>query len=153
MNRVCLIGRLTKDPQLKTTKSGVSQTTFTLAVNRKQKNDDGTNQADFINCISWRETADTIFKYFVKGKEIGIEGHIQTGSYEAQDGTKRYTTDVVVDFFDFIGNKETTQDKKENAEVQKDFHDPYIENNTQDTKDPFEDFGDIVELDSSELPF
>lgn len=140
MNRVCLIGRLTKDPELRTTKSGTSQTTFTIAVNRRTQNDDGTRQADFINCIAWRDTADLIKKYFVKGKEIGIEGRIQTGSYDAFDGSKRYTTDIVVDNFNFIGNKETN-DKKDDIVK-------------QDVEDPFEDVGEeIGTLDENDLPW
>ncbi len=142
MNRVCLIGRLTRDPELRTSTSGISQTTFTIAVNRRTTNDDGERQADFINCIAWRGVAETIAKYFVKGKEIGIDGHIQTGSYDAFDGTKRYTTDVVVDNLTFVGNKNEIQSGDKEHDIQK-----------QDVDDPFKDFGDEVELDSSELPF
>lgn len=143
MNRVCLIGRLTRDPELRTSTSGISQTTFTIAVNRRTTNEDGERQADFINCIAWRGIAETIAKYFVKGKEIGIDGHIQTGSYDAFDGTKRYTTDVIVDFFDFIGSKETqVQEREKEQDIVK-----------EDVEDPWKDMGDIVELDSSELPF
>lgn len=142
MNRVCLIGRLTKDPELRTTKSGTNQTTFTIAVNRRMLNENGEKQADFINCVAWNKNAENIAKYFVKGKEIAIEGHIQTGSYDAFDGTKRYTTDVIVDFFDFIGNKSDVQAGDKEQDIVK-----------QEVNDPWKDMGDIVELDSSELPF
>lgn len=143
MNRAVLVGRLTKDPELRTTKSGTNQTTFTIAVNRRILNENGERQADFINCVAWNKNAENIKKYFFKGKEIAIDGHIQTGSYEAQDGTKRYTTDVVVDFFDFIGNKETqVQEREKEQDIVK-----------EDVEDPWKDMGDIVELDSSELPF
>lgn len=135
MNRVCLIGRLTKDPELRTTKSGVSKTTFTIAVNRRTANEDGTRQADFISCIAWRSVADTIFKHFTKGKEIGIEGRIETGSYDAFDGTKRYTTDVVVDNLTFIGNK-NTNDKQEET-----------------SKNVNELFEEEIELGDNDLPF
>ena len=142
MNRVCISGRLTKDPELRTTKSGTNQTTFTVAVNRRITNDNGEKQADFISCIAWNKNAENIAKYFVKGKEIAIEGHIQTGSYDGFDGTKKYTTDVVVDFFDFIGNKEAPQTRDKDQDIQ-----------TQDVEDPWKDMGDIAELDDSELPF
>jgi len=143
MNRVCISGRLTKDPELRTTKSGKNQTTFTVAINRRITDENGERQADFINCIAWNKNAENIKKYFFKGKEIAIDGHIQTGSYDAQDGTKRYTTDVVVDFFDFIGNKETqVQEREKEQDIVK-----------EDVKDPFEDIGEIVELSEDELPF
>lgn len=142
MNRVCISGRLAKDPELRTTKSGINQTTFTIAVNRRIANSEGERQVDFINCVAWNKNAENIAKYFVKGKEIAIEGHIQTGSYDAFDGTKRYTTDVIVDFFDFIGYKNDTQSGDKEQDIQK-----------QDVDDPWKDMGDIAELDSSELPF
>lgn len=143
MNRVVLVGRLTKDPELRTSTSGISKTTFTLAVNRRTTNEDGTKQADFISCVAWRGIAETIAKYFVKGKEIAVEGRIETGSYDAFDGTKRYTTDVVVDNITFIGSKNEPQAGNVENDVVK-----------EETKtDPFEDFGDIVELSDEDLPF
>lgn len=142
MNRVCISGRLTKDPELRTNTSGTNQTTFTIAVNRRIANSEGERQTDFINCIAWNKTAENIAKYFKKGKEIAIEGRIQTGSYDAFDGTKRYTTDVVVDYFDFIGNKSDTQAGDKEQDIVK-----------QDVKDPFEEFGEEVELGPDDLPF
>lgn len=142
MNRVVLVGRLTRDPELRTTASGVSQTRFTLAVTRKVANEDGEHEADFINCVAWRGLADTIYKYFKKGKEIALEGRIQTGSYEANDGTMRYTTDVIVDNITFVGSKDQERDSKED-----------IKENKEVKEDPFSDLGDIVEFDDSELPF
>ena len=101
MNKVVLIGRLTKDPELRyAAGSGTAVTRFTIAVNRQFKKD----EADFINCVAWNKTAETIAQYFTKGRPIAIVGHIQTGSYDAQDGTKRYTTDVAVESFEFIGS-------------------------------------------------
>lgn len=101
MNKVILIGRLTKDPELRYapgTGTGVSR--FTVAVNRRKKEDG----ADFINCVAFGKTAETISQYLTKGRQIAITGSIRTGSYDANDGTKRYTTDVAVDGFEFIGN-------------------------------------------------
>lgn len=101
MNKVILIGRLTKDPELRyAAGSGTAVTRFTIAVNRQFKKD----EADFINCVAWNKTAETIAQYFTKGRPIAIVGHMQTGSYDAQDGTKRYTTDVAVESFEFIGS-------------------------------------------------
>lgn len=102
MNKVVLIGRLTRDPELRyAAGSGTAVTRFTIAVNRQFKKD----EADFIGCVAFGKTAETISQYLAKGSQIAIGGRIQTGSYDAQDGTKRYTTDVVVDNFEFIGSR------------------------------------------------
>lgn len=106
MNHVSLIGRLTADPQLKTTNSGKSITSFTLAVNRQFNKD----ESDFIRCIAFGKTAEIISKYLEKGTQVAIEGRIQTGSYE-KNGQKVYTTDIIVDRMHFIGNKSQSNDK------------------------------------------
>ena len=105
MNKVILLGRLTKDPDLKfTAGDGKAVSKFTIAINRIKK-----GEADFINCVAFGKTAENIAQFFTKGKQICIDGSIRTGSYEAQDGTKRYTTDVLVETFDFIdSNKDST---------------------------------------------
>lgn len=106
MNKTVLIGRLTKDPDLRfTAGSGTAVTRFTLAVNRRFKKE-GQPDADFIGCIAFGKTAETIAQYLVKGRQMALEGHIQTSSYEATDGTKRYNTDIVVDSFEFVGSKD-----------------------------------------------
>lgn len=100
MNITILIGRLTSDPQVKLA-GDTTVAKFTLAVNRFKK-----GEADFINCVAFGKTAENIANFFFKGNQIAVKGRIQTGSYDAQDGTKKYTTDVVVEGFDFIdGNK------------------------------------------------
>ena len=105
MNKVVLMGRLTKDPELRfTAVSGTAVSRFTVAVDRKKK-DDG---ADFINCVAFGKPGETISEHFAKGNRIALTGNIRTGSYEAQDGTKRYTTDVVVESFEFIEAKNST---------------------------------------------
>ena len=97
MNKAVLVGRLTKDPELRyAAGSDVAVCKFTVAVNRMKK-----DEADFINCVAFNKTAETIANYLVKGRKIAIAGRIQTDSYTAQDGTKRYTTDVVVESFEF----------------------------------------------------
>ena len=100
-----LIGRLTKDPDLSyAAGTGTAVCRFTLAVNRLFKR----GKTDFIRCVAFNKTAETIERYLTKGRQIAIAGRIQTGSYEAQDGTKRYTTDVVVETFEFIGNNQNS---------------------------------------------
>lgn len=108
MNKVVLVGRLTKDPELKfTANKGTAVTRFTLAVNRDYKKEDGTQEADFINCIAYSKRAEVIAQYLTKGKRFSIAGSIRTGSYDAQDGIRRYTTYVVVDGFDFIDSSDS----------------------------------------------
>ena len=102
INRVVLVGRLTKDPELKYTPSGIAMARFTLAVNRTFTNQQGEKEADFINCLVWRKQAENTANYLKKGSLAGVEGRIQTGSYEGQDGKRVYTTDVVVDSVQFL---------------------------------------------------
>lgn len=102
MNKVILIGRLTKDPEVKNTASQVTVCRFTLAVDRKFKDQNGQRQADFISCVAWRQTANFISSYFHKGSKIAVVGSIQTRSYDDQSGQKRYVTDVVVDEAEFV---------------------------------------------------
>lgn len=103
MNSVSLMGRLTADPELKTTQNGISYCRFTVAVNRYSK--DGEDTADFISCVAWRSTAEFICNYFLKGSKIALIGSIQTGSYTDKDGRKVYTTDVNIDKVFFCESK------------------------------------------------
>ena len=101
MNKVILIGRLTKDPELRyAAGSGTAVCRFTLAVSRQFKKD----ETDFINCIAFNKPGETIAQYLTKGRQLAVTGNIRTGSYDGQDGIKRYTTDVLVESFEFIGN-------------------------------------------------
>ena len=104
MNKVILIGRLTADPEIKTTQGGTTVARYRLAVDRMYKKD-GQPTADFISCVSFTHNAEFAQKYLHKGQRIAIEGRIQTGSYDAQDGTKRYTTDIVIDHHEFCESK------------------------------------------------
>jgi len=111
MNKVILIGRLTKEPNLSyAAGTGTAVCRFTLAVTRPFKKD----ETDFIRCVAFNKTAETIGQYLTKGRQIAIAGRIQTGSYDAQDGTKRYTTDVVVENFEFIGNSQNSGQSQNN---------------------------------------
>ena len=101
MNKVMLIGRLTKDPEIRATQSGKRVASFTIAVNRRKRED----PADFIQCQAWEKTADIVEKYCPKGKQVAIFGRIQTGSYENKEGRKVYTTDIIVDELELLGSK------------------------------------------------
>lgn len=109
INRSVLVGRLTKDPELRYTPSDVANTRFTLAVNRTFSNPQGEKQADFINIVVWRKTAENVANFLKKGSLTGIEGRIQTGSYEGQDGKRVYTTEVVADSVQFLDSKSDNQ--------------------------------------------
>ena len=109
MNKVMLIGRLTKDPELNfAANSGTAVGRFTIAVTRQFKKE----ETDFINCIAFGKTGEIIAQYLTKGSPIAVTGNIRTGSYDAKDGTKRYTTDVVVESFDFIGGNANRSEER-----------------------------------------
>ena len=152
MNRVCLVGRLTAKPELRYTGSNVPYTRFSLAVNRTFNNAQGEREADFINIVVWRRQAENVANYLDKGSQVSVEGRIQTGSYTAADGSKRYTTDVVADNIQFL-------DTRRQAEARANNQTPYDYENTQATPmndvdiadDPFADFGDNVSIDDNFL--
>ena len=144
MNKVNLIGRICNDLEIK--EAGENKfTRFTLAVNRNYTDDDGNRPADFISCVAWNGSAETITKYFHKGSQIGISGKIQTGSYDRQDGTKAYTTDIIVEGFDFL-------DKKEDRPAPE-YTGTQSATQAASEDDPFKDFADEVPLSDDDLPF
>lgn len=109
MNKVQLVGRLTKDPEIKATATQVNFCNFTVAVDRRFKDQNGQRQADFINCVAWRQTADFIGKYFRKGSKIAICGTIQTRKYNDQNGVTRYVTEVIAEEAEFVESLQPTQ--------------------------------------------
>lgn len=112
MNKWVGIGRLTRDPELNfAAGTGTAVTRFTLAVTRPFKKD----ETDFINCIEFNKRAETIAQYLTKGRQLAVTGSIRTGSYDAKDGTKRYTTDIVVDSFEFIGSSKNDNQGSNNS--------------------------------------
>ena len=115
MNRVILVGRITKDPEVKTTQSNIPVVSFTLAVNRQFSDASGDRQADFIQCVVWRKQAENLARFVKKGALLGVEGRIQTRQYEAENGT-RYVTEVVCDSVQFLeskGESDTPYQKQE----------------------------------------
>ncbi len=107
LNRIILIGRLTKDPELRYTPNGVAVTSFTLAVDRTYKNSQGEKETDFINCVVFRQLAELCANYLAKGKLAAIEGRLQIRSYDGQDGQKRWVTEVVGDNVRFLSPKDS----------------------------------------------
>lgn len=139
MNKVFLIGRLTRNPELRYTESNIPVAMFTLAINRSFTNNDGDREADFINIVVWNKKAENVSKYLSKGSRVAIDGRIQTRSYDGDDGKKRYITEVVANQVEFLeSKKESTTTDEEVIEE---------ENN------PFKDFGDSIEISDDELPF
>ena len=138
MNSVNLIGRLTNKPTFGYTNNNIAYARFTIAVNRNFKNANGERQADFINCIAYRKTAELINQYANKGDLLGVEGRIQTGSYTASDGSKKYTTDVVIENIYFLKSKEKPAHEQVSEQVEK-------------QTDIFADFGENVEIDDNFL--
>lgn len=102
MNKAILIGNLTRDPEVRTTPSGATVCTFTIAVNRRYQNQSGERVADFINIVAWRQLGELCGKYLAKGRKVSVIGEIQTRSYDAKDGTKRNITEIVADEVEFL---------------------------------------------------
>ena len=126
MNVVTLIGNMVREPELRYTQSGKAILNFTLAVNRMKR-----DEADFINCIAWEKAAELIATYVTKGKPLAVSGRIQTGSYEDKTGRKVYTTDVIVNDFQFLGKKEAEPTRNKE----------------------FNEFADMTPVDDSDIPF
>lgn len=159
MNKVVLVGRLTKDPELRSTGQS-SVASFTIAVNRPFKNREGVVEADFINASIFGVQADNVAKYCSKGSLVGVEGRIQTRSYDAQDGTKRYVTDVAAERVEFLGSKkdgsynEFSNNSNFVDQMPKADIDVMQKNEINiPSEDPYKDFGNEVTLSDDDLPF
>lgn len=142
MNKILLIGRLTKNPELRYTTSNIAVAQLSLAVTRNYKNQEGDYEADFFNCIAYKKQAETIAQYLQKGDQIGIEGKVRNRSYDDKEGNKRYVTEVIIDTFDFLQMK-----KKEETPS----NDPF-EKVEEKVNDPFADFSEEVSFDN-DLPW
>ena len=157
MNKILLVGRLTRDPEVRSTSAGVSTANFTIAVNRNFKNKDGNYDADFLPCVAFRSQADFVSKFFKKGSLIGVEGRVQTRNYDAQDGTKRYVTEVVVENVEFVGGKNegASVERSDNAYVDAPSEEP-IDNLPEydiPASDPYENYDKEISLSDNDLPF
>lgn len=134
MNSVSIVGRLTREPELKYTNSDIAVISFTVAVNRPYKDKQtGEYEADFIRCQAWRKTAEIIAQYGEKGMRVGVEGRIQTRSYDGQDGKRVYITEVVTDQFHLLGSRNESSNNQ-----QSNFNDG---------------FQDTIDIDDGDLPF
>ena len=149
INKVILVGRITKDPELRKTSSGISTVSFTLACNRRFSNSQGGQDADFINCVAWRQSADFMANYVKKGSLLGVEGRIQTRNYKDQSDRTVYVTEVVCDSVQILESKRDTQATNNTYQA------PRQEVYHNDIQSSYEsDFGsDTLDIASDDLPF
>lgn len=169
INAVVLVGRLTKDPELKYTQSGIASCRFTLAANRPFKNAAGEQEADFINCVAWRKTAENMANFLKKGSLTGVEGRIQTSNFEGKDGNRVFMTEVIADSVQFLEPKNSktgndSSDQSNSAQQSRQTNTPNQQQNAQNRQDttpertygqaddPFNQGGPITVADS-DLPF
>lgn len=153
MNKVFLIGRLTRDPELRYTSSNLPVATFSIAVNRNFTNQSGEREADFINIVVWRKQAENIKNYLKQGSQIAIDGRIQTRSYDGEDGKKRYVTEVVADNVQFLDTKSSRTDIADEQNITPNSFSNDAPQTTDVKTDPFADFGSNIEINDDELPF
>lgn len=158
INRVILVGRLTKDPILRKTANGTSVATFTVACDRRYSSQGQEKQADFISCVAWRQSADFLSQYASKGRLVGVEGRIQTRSYDDQTGKRVYVTEVVCDSVQLLDSRSSASN---NRAAQNDFQGGYQADSFGagqsgfGQEDSFDDFstGPTLDISSDDLPF
>lgn len=164
INNVVLVGRLTKDLDLRYTPSGTAVATFSMAVNRQFTNNEGKRDADFINCVIWRKPAESMANFTRKGSLVGIEGRIQTRSYDNQQGQRVYVTEVIVESFSLLepkskdSNKDNSNQYKNNQSSNYNYGDEpnshqAPNNDTSNNYDPFERTGQPIDVSDDDLPF
>jgi len=161
LNRVVLVGRLTRDPDLRYTASGVAVANFTVAANRPFRNQQGEQEADFINCVVWRKTAENLANYMKKGSLIGVDGRIQTRSYEGQDGKMVYVTEVVAENIQFLESRGASQQRgpsgyspNEAFQHQAPPSQPQVSRPMEEkTANPFQNDGEQIDISDDDLPF
>ena len=157
MNKAILIGRLTRDPELRTTPTGRNVCQFAIAVNRTYTSASGEREADFINCVVWDKQAENLVRYQKKGNQIAVDGRIQTRNYDDNNGKKVYVTEVLVNNISFLdakgagttgGNSFSNLPEPPMEEVRSE----KVET-VSALQDPFEAFGDSIEISDNDLPF
>ena len=157
MNKVFLIGRLTRDPELRYTGNNTAVASFSIAVNRSFTNQQGEREADFFNITVWRKQAENVKNYLSQGSQVAIDGRLQTRSYEDNNGQKRYVTEVVADNVEFLGSKNSSNNNSNGSHNDEptpyDFGDGKEPKGTDVDSNPFADFGSSIEISDDELPF
>ena len=150
MNKVILIGNLATDPEAFTTQSGISRSTFRLAVQRKYANAQGVREADFLTIVAWRNTADFCNRYLTKGRKIAVEGSITVRSYDGQDGQRHWVTEIIADSVEAVGGRKSEDPSPEEPPAPK----PSEDRPEQQRMDMYNNApDDFTEVDDDELPF
>ena len=153
MNKAFLIGRLTRDPELRYSSSNTPIVNFTIAIDRQFTNRDGQRETDFIRIVAYNKQAENISKYVSKGSLVAVDGRIQTGSYDDKDGKRVYTTDIVADRVQFL---DTRNSQPSSNEVNEDVSPADFQNNVEETNvsdDVFADFGSSIEISDDDIAF
>ncbi|MDW0113796.1 single-stranded DNA-binding protein [Sporosarcina saromensis] len=151
INRIVLVGRLTKKPEIKYSQSGVPVCRFTLAVNRTFTNQQGEKEADFPNVVTFRKTAENVANFLDKGSLVGLEGRIQTSSFDGQDGKRVFMTDVVADSVQFLEPKNNNRENTDREQPQ--YQNSQQQNYTRTDEDPFATGRGPIEVSDDDLPF
>ena len=153
MNKVLLVGRLVKDLELRVTPSGMAVTRYTLAVSQNYVDKNGERKADFINCITWGRQAENLSKYCKKGSLISVEGRITNRSYDAQDGTKKYVTEVVAENITFLSSNQQNNSSSKNVTQTPTQQSTQTLDEIAKEDDPFKEFANEIVLTDADLPF
>lgn len=168
MNKVFLIGRLTRDPELRYTGNNIAVASFTIAVNRTYTNQAGEREADFIPVVVWRRQAESVKNYLSQGSQVAVEGRLQVRNYDDQNGQRRYVTEVIADSVEFIGSKRDNNNQSSGGTFNNQSTNnapqeptPYdftnetepTNNGTDVSSNPYADFGSSIEISDDELPF
>ncbi|MCP3026977.1 single-stranded DNA-binding protein [Halobacillus sp. A5] len=160
LNRVVLVGRLTRDPDLRYTPNGVAVANFTIAVNRPFSNNQGDRDADFINCVVWRRAAENLANFMNKGSLVGVDGRLQSRSFDNQEGKRVFVTEVVADSVQFLESKGGSsqggggqQGFQPNQNQQPGNYNNNNNNNNNNNEDPFADKGEPIDISDDDLPF
>jgi len=173
LNRVVLAGRLTRDPELRYTPNGIPVANFTVAINRPYRNQQGEQEADFVNCVTWRKQAENLANYMRKGSLVGVDGRIQTRSYENQEGRRVFVTEVLAEHITFLESRSAAQQRpdmggfaqndsyqqqsvpqtQQAPSYQPPQQDAYEQAESREEPNPFENDGEKVEIADDDLPF
>ncbi|EMO7221055.1 TPA: single-stranded DNA-binding protein [Staphylococcus aureus] len=157
LNRTVLVGRLTKDPELRTTQNGVNVATFTLAVNRTFTNAQGEREADFVNVVVFKKQAENVKNYLSKGSLAGVDGRLQTRNYENKDGQRVFVTEVVADSVQFLEPKNNNQQQNNNYQQQNNNYqqqnNSYNAPQNRQQNNPFANANAPIEINDNDLPF
>ena len=153
INRTVLVGRLTRDPELRYTQGGTAVASFTLAVNRQFTNSQGEREADFINCVIWKKAAENFTNFTNKGSLVGLDGRIQTRNYENQQGQRVYVTEVVVENFSLLESKNASSSDNARDNSNKATSYNQSKNSSNNMSDPFADNSKPIDISDDSLPF